>query len=599
MSIYLDKLPLPNESNFLLIKACTEPDIEVEKFSRLVSANAIISARLLAMANSAYYGFEQSINSVEHAIVAIGFEAVQNIVLCFAIKESLEELEFENIDSYPFWRDSLYRAVATKHWYQKLAEYSEPQKSNTAINNTRTKNKPTLNPLSSAASFTAGLLGDIGLLTLFIMEPQKLDRWELLLSSTPDQRIKLEQDLFNTNHCNVGSELISHWGLPDIYSVAIFYHQSIDNNEHLQQIEPGIGEEKLLLARALLLADWTVALLHSFDKANALKRLKLLLSKLMVKQSKEAQSNSDFYDDILDDFLKELTAEVSQISEVMDLGKLSSIDFNELFHQANIKLAKDNLSYQELTWKLQSALKERDLLAEKLNLELTIAREIQKSLQSDITYRQHVAAINIPAKTLSGDFFDYYEHSNGEISFCLGDVSGKGTHAALVMAKTISLYRCLSKVERNLATVVNLINKEISETSVRGMFVTFVAGRIDLNKCSLELINAGHIPPLRIGSKSVDQIEPQGPPLGVLDDFDYEVHKSEFLQSRLYLYTDGITEAQTALGEELGTKAFIQWILQSKDLPLKQQLDWLRERFEKDIQNWADDLTLMMIASRC
>lgn len=546
-----EQIPMPDENIFRLIKACTDVDIEVEELSAIISSNAVISSRLLSMANSAFYSFEQTIESVSHAIVAMGTAVVKNITLCIAIKESVAQIELPELDINGFWKDSMFRAVACQLWLEKLSDKD-------------------CNAHSKSEAFTCGILADLGFLVLFILEPDKSDRWGSLVANTPKQRLKMEQQLFETDHCQMGAHLLSQWGLPSVYCTAIANH----HNDKLSD----------LLTRCLFLADWSVALLQSCNKAEALQVLDT--------------NQSSFNKTDLSLFFNELAEKAIAMATSMDVGNVSEFDLNEVFHQANQKLAEDNLSYQELTWQLQKALSERDKLAQKLNLELEIAREIQQSFQSDISYRDYVAAINIPAKALSGDFFDYYEHRDGLITFCLGDVSGKGTHAALVMAKTISLYRCLSKVERDLQTIVELINDEICETSIRGMFVTFVAGRFDRNQNHLEIVNAGHIPALQVGENSIRQIEPQGPPLGVVEGVTYTPENIVFDNHRLYLYTDGITEARKSNGDELGTKEFVKWVVESKDLSLKEQLSWLQRRFESDICAWEDDLTLMMLSSR-
>ncbi|WP_144393671.1 HDOD domain-containing protein [Pleionea sediminis] len=546
-----EQIPMPDEAIFRLMKACTEPETEVEDLSKLISANAIISSRLISIANSAFYSFSQSIESVSHAIVAMGLGVVKNITLCFAIKETVSQLELDGIDIDEFWKDALYRAVACQLWFE-----SESNK--------------LLSEHEKSEAFTCGLLADIGFLTLFILSPEKLDRWPVLYSNTPNHRLRMEHDLFSTDHCEIGAELLAHWSLPQRFVSSIAHHHEASHQDPL--------------VKSLRLADWSVALLNSCNKVEA--QQVLLSSQTSIKE----ESLQELFDD--------LHHKVKEASSALDVSKDVEFDLNEVFQQANKKLAEDNLSYQELTWKLQDALLERDVLAEKLNSELEVAREIQQSFQSDISNCEYVAAINIPAKKLSGDFFDYYEHEDGSISFCLGDVSGKGTHAALVMTKTISLYRCLSKVESNLKAIINLINDEICETSVRGMFVTFIAGKIDFKQKKLELVNAGHIPALQIGESSISQIEPHGPPLGVVEAVNYTPEVVSFDNHRLYLYTDGITEAHKANGEELGTKAFVQWIVESKKLSLKEQLSCLQRRFESDIESWEDDLTLMMLSSR-
>jgi serine phosphatase RsbU (regulator of sigma subunit)/HD-like signal output (HDOD) protein len=543
-----EQIPFPSELNIRIMEACTRQDCEVDEFSQLIMMSPSISTRLLTLVNSPFFGFSQTITSVSHAVVAMGLDAVKNLTLCMVIKESFAHFELDPVDTDLFWKLATYRAVACQLWFQRIGEPGTAQDS---------------------LAFTLGLLADIGLLVMFMVEPNKRDRWDLLLVNGPETRLAMEKEVFGTTHCEVGVQLIERWGLPnDFVEPVRDHHQDVSHSR---------------LTQALILADWSVALLYGAEQPFALTRLREL---------NVLQESGD-----LEQFIEQFNQAVSDLSEAMALKNVAAIDLNQLYQTANLKLAQDNISYQELTWRLQTALKERDEYAQKLTQELAIAREIQQSLQSDISYREHVAAINIPAKTLSGDFFDYYEHHNDIITFCLGDVSGKGTHAALVMAKTISLFRCLSKVEDDLPLIARLINDEICETSIRGMFVTFCAGRLDLTQNKLEILNAGHIPPLLLSEHSIKQIEAEGPPLGVVEGYPYQTETVSFDHHRLYLYTDGITEARKENGEELGSKGFIKWIIESKQLPLKKQMEWLRDRFQSDIASWEDDLTLMMICS--
>ncbi len=97
--------------------------------------------------------------------------------------------------------------------------------------------------------------------------------------------------------------------------------------------------------------------------------------------------------------------------------------------------------------------------------------------------------MNLPARTVSGDFFDYFDLPDGRICFNLGDVSGKGINASLLMAKTSSLYRCLGKSIPDPGRLLQLINREIFETTTRGMFVTMVAGLYDPARGTVRIVH--------------------------------------------------------------------------------------------------------------
>ena len=251
---------------------------------------------------------------------------------------------------------------------------------------------------------------------------------------------------------------------------------------------------------------------------------------------------------------------------------------------------------------MQQSLKQRDEYAAKLEAELDVAREIQQSLQPDIDRIHQVGAFNIPATHLSGDFYDYFGKQDGTVCFCLGDVSGKGTSAALLMAKAISLFRCLCKVVDDLGQIIYLMNNELCETAVRGMFVTFVGGWLNTDTKQLKIINVGHLPPVLIDKEKVTQIGPTSPPLGILPEVRHATKKLSIANSRLYLYTDGFTEGRLKkgnsrqLGKELGLKGFLRWLIQSRKMPLDEQVRWIKDHCGQELAPQSDDLTLMVLS---
>ena len=134
---------------------------------------------------------------------------------------------------------------------------------------------------------------------------------------------------------------------------------------------------------------------------------------------------------------------------------------------------------------------------ERVSRELELASEMQRSLLPEALPAPFpVHGVNLPAHEVSGDFYDFYELGDGRIYFSLGDVSGKGMDAALLMSKTASLFRCLGKTIDEPAKLLVTINRELCETAIHGMFVTMVCGILDPASGNIKLANAGHEPPL-------------------------------------------------------------------------------------------------------
>jgi len=559
-----EDLPVPDRQVMQLIQYTLRDDAQMDTLTQLISVNPALTAQLLGLVNSAFFGFRQKIKTISDAVVAVGMESLRNLVLCFAVKEALSNNEIPGFDIDIFWEDSIRRAVAAKQLAYLINE-----------------------PIEEA--FTAGMLQDIGLLVLFFMEPEKVDRWPLLRSNLPQPRHEMEEELFHTAHDSVGAMLTQKWNLPESYIFAISYHHLFFDKKEAKKYKQ--KKNNSVLTGILHVSDLCNAVYTCHDKSGALTTLKKKSKKLLVLTG-----------DKIDSLLSSLPGLVEEMSSALNITIGSQIEFDSVMEQVNRKLVEDNISYQELTWQLQNSLKQRDQYAAKLEAELDIAREIQKSLQPDIDAIHQVGAFNIPAFHLSGDFYDYFAKDDGTICFCLGDVSGKGTSAALLMAKAISLFRCLCKVVNNISEIVQLMNNELCETAVRGMFVTFVGGWLHPESNRFDIVNVGHLPPFLVNDKTITKIEAADPPLGILPGVMHPAKQFSIKNSRLYLYTDGFTEGRLKNGEtkdlckELGIKGFLRWLIQSGKMPLDDQMAWIKGQCRTQLAPQSDDLTLMILS---
>ena len=229
---------------------------------------------------------------------------------------------------------------------------------------------------------------------------------------------------------------------------------------------------------------------------------------------------------------------------------------------------------------------------------LEMAADLQQSLQPACAPGQlPIWGVNLPARKVSGDFFDFYRLDETRIAFALGDVSGKGMNAALLMAKTISLFRCLGKRIETPAKLLEAINAELCETATRGMFVTMVAGHYQTANGTVCLANAGHQPPLLRGrDRSYTSLPASAPPLGILPSIRLADEPVDLDGGELYLFTDGLTEYRYTSGEQLEVSGLIQLIEALAEAPLAQRLQTLLETLDQDA-GWEarDDLTVLAI----
>lgn len=243
-------------------------------------------------------------------------------------------------------------------------------------------------------------------------------------------------------------------------------------------------------------------------------------------------------------------------------------------------------------------LTERLVEQERLRRELELAAEIQRSLlPAEQPPPFPVAGINRPARGVSGDFYAWLELPGERIAFALGDVSGKGMNAALLMAQTAGAYRCLARSAASPGDLLARINEEICATATRGMFVTLVVGELDLRTRRLRFANAGHEPPLlarRDGG--FESFPAAAPPIGIdpsiLGGAPFPECEVELGEGALYLYSDGLTES-VAGGEPIGADGVRARIEAQRELPPA-------ERIERIVEDFADapgrdDITLLVI----
>jgi sigma-B regulation protein RsbU (phosphoserine phosphatase) len=236
----------------------------------------------------------------------------------------------------------------------------------------------------------------------------------------------------------------------------------------------------------------------------------------------------------------------------------------------------------------------------KTQKEIEIVGEIQKSLLSKNQEDPFpIAGINIPAKIISGDFYNFSDLGDGKYGFGVADVSGKGIKSSLLMSKASSLYRCLSKTILSPAELCIQLNNEICETISRGMFVTMLIGVYDSNKNELSLSSAGHEPPLILDKTgNFTSYTEAGPPLGIMAKTKYVENIIPFSDSSMYIFTDGITEIKDPNGEILGSEGFEIYIKKYQENPINERLKLIIDDIIGSGKIQKDDLTIVAIDTK-
>ena len=259
------------------------------------------------------------------------------------------------------------------------------------------------------------------------------------------------------------------------------------------------------------------------------------------------------------------------------------------------------IMYRIAKWyrKLQSVEQKK----QRIESELNVAHKIQLGMiQHDFPPYPERKDLDIyasldAAKEVGGDLYDFFL-SSGKLWFCIGDVSGKGVPAALVMAVTRSLFRSEAVHGDSPAVVMKSINNTLTGMNESEMFVTTFIGKLDLATGRLDFCNAGHNHPVIIGEGGPSEMQVcSNLPLGLIRDFPFKEERTELpAESTIFLYTDGLTEAENQDKELFGTQR-MKAVLQKGGTPeelIKATAQAVSGFTSGAEQN--DDLTMLAIA---
>ena len=202
-----------------------------------------------------------------------------------------------------------------------------------------------------------------------------------------------------------------------------------------------------------------------------------------------------------------------------------------------------------------------------------------------------------PAKAVGGDLYDF-RLRDGKLFFCIGDVSGKGIPASLVMTVVSSMFRTLSASEDNPAKIISSVNSSMAGRNDSQMFVTLFVGSLDLSSGEVLYSNAGHNAPIVISEGVPRMLEADANvPVGVMEEWDYSLQKFSLpAGSTLFLYTDGLTEATRSGGGMFGEEKVLEALSgQSGDISAAGIIHHMSEEvavFVGDSEQ-SDDLTML------
>jgi sigma-B regulation protein RsbU (phosphoserine phosphatase) len=243
----------------------------------------------------------------------------------------------------------------------------------------------------------------------------------------------------------------------------------------------------------------------------------------------------------------------------------------------------------------------------RLERELQMAREVQASLLPGQTPRVpgwEFAARWQPARQVSGDYYDFVPMDGGRWGLVIADVSDKGMPAALFMALTRSTVRASVGRTASPAEGIAYANRLLCADSMGGMFVTLFYALLDPATGEMTYVNAGHNPPLLCkgrdnGPEALIELTRTGMALGVLEDAPFEQRTVRIdLGDAVFLYTDGVTDALDAQGQEFGEQRLLSLLHEHRRAAAEQLLDAIAGALHQHVGETprADDVTLMAVS---
>lgn len=239
---------------------------------------------------------------------------------------------------------------------------------------------------------------------------------------------------------------------------------------------------------------------------------------------------------------------------------------------------------------------------ERLKRELELSRQIQTEMLPRTPLRStmaEIAGVSVPAREVGGDFFNYFDLPDGRLALLVGDVSGKGVSAALLMANAQATLRARLPLEMDLARLADAFDRDLDRATPRAVYLTLFMGILELDGLMLRYVNAGHNPQFLIRrAGGIEPLASTGLPIALYAGHGYE-EATVALEpgDLLFFYTDGLVEAENADGDMFGAErlqALLAQVQSSELDAILQQVDAEVRAFRGAVEP-LDDATMMAL----
>ena len=239
---------------------------------------------------------------------------------------------------------------------------------------------------------------------------------------------------------------------------------------------------------------------------------------------------------------------------------------------------------------------------ERLERELQLAMEIQQRFQPTappVVTGYEFQGISFPCYEIGGDYYDFIQREDGRLVIALGDVSGKGTAAALLMSSLHASIHAQTGSHDSLVETISAVNRYLADNIPSNRFVTLFYAELDPESGALSFLNAGHNPPLIVhAAGTVEQLASGGLPLGIKANAEYREGRTTLQRGDvLVIYSDGVTEAASPGGEEFGPTRLYEVVSRNVDSSaagIRDRIESALTKFSQGTQA-ADDITLVIV----
>jgi sigma-B regulation protein RsbU (phosphoserine phosphatase) len=247
-------------------------------------------------------------------------------------------------------------------------------------------------------------------------------------------------------------------------------------------------------------------------------------------------------------------------------------------------------------------LTEEQIERERLEREQQVASEIQQRFlpaTAPIVNGYELQGISFPCYEIGGDYYDFIQRDDGKLVVALGDVSGKGTAAALLMSSLHAAIHAQADIHDSLVKTISAVNRYLVDSIPANRFVTLFYAELDPKNGALSFLNAGHNPPLIVHTGgTMEQLAAGGLPLGIMPNADFREGRTKLYPGDvLVIYSDGVSEAVNPTGEEFGPTRLYEVVARN----LEASAGGIRDRIESALTKFcqgtpaADDITLVIV----